>query len=90
MVLTVKTSRGLSETNYIYLPNGTGVYGNNIEYVVTKNGIYGFAVRDNYGNMNYAYYEVKNIDTTSPSVTITAPDGWTREDATIELNVINK
>ena len=89
VTLNVSASTRVTDIQRIFLPNGTSVLGSSTQYVVSENGIYGFAVLDGYGRMNYTYYIVNNIDKKAPSVTVAVPSAWTKTDATIQVDVIN-
>lgn len=90
VTLDVRASTRVTSVERLFLPNGTNVAGTQTQYVVTKNGVYGFGVMDGYGRMSFTYYEVKNIDKGVPEVNIVSPDEWTNEDPAIQIDVINE
>lgn len=80
---------GVSGLKRITLPNGNTVSPSTSNYVVTENGTYNFIVEDNAGNQTVKTIEVKNIDKSLPTATISkSTNSFTNENVELYLKDI--
>ena len=73
-----------SGVSQVQSPNGTWVNGSSTSYTVYSNGTYTFRAKDNAGNIGTQNITVSNIDTTAPSLSLSASTtSWTKGSVTI-------
>ena len=85
----VITSNDPAGINYIELPDGNRINNNTASYIATYNGEYKFLVCDGFGNKEYFYVDIKNIDNNSPNISIDKNNEWTNQGVQININAID-
>ena len=84
--ITISANDTQSGVDYIELPNGKIVKGEEAEFTVIDNGKYVFKVYDNIGNETIKTVEVSNIDNEGPSLDIKFNDkSW---ELSVDVNAI--
>ena len=75
------TGSGVSQ---VQSPNGTWVNGSSTSYTAYSNGTYTFRAKDNAGNIGTQNITISNIDTYTPSLSLSASTtSWTKGSVTI-------
>lgn len=78
-----------SGISHIVQPNGNVVSTTSFLYTVSENGMYSFKAYDRNGKVGFYTIHVNNIDKKKPTVNLTVPTEWTKQDPRIDIQVVN-